>query len=133
MENKFVIILIFQNFALSHVHFLLYIVVGLDTVLQCMTRRTIIEIIILPSESPRKETDIQSFLNAALQLWWVCSMQQTDEYLGREIIWQIASKGAFNSNRGAFETSTAGMYKWSSIIHSLFVYGKRQRLSTCQE
>ena len=32
-------------------------------------------------------------------------MQQTDEYLGREIIWQIASKGAFNSNRDAFETS----------------------------
>lgn len=32
-------------------------------------------------------------------------MQQTDEYLEREIIWQIASKGAFSGNRGAFEAS----------------------------
>lgn len=33
------------------------------------------------------------------------NMQQTDEYLGWEIIWQIASKSAFNSNRGVFETN----------------------------
>lgn len=38
-------------------------------------------------------------------------MEQTDEYLEREIIWQIVSKGAFSGNRGAFEASNVQLVR----------------------